>query len=173
MDDLLREIFTPTQVTKVNLCHLFLQVESLAKISNTTDHRILGRVWRGERPPSSSKFLWPHQACPHEASWQLWRRFLRLIYLGPSQYAANKRSTDLCLDTPLGAWIGQRHFETYGDGGHMSLQMEGGSTTIAMTNYTALTAALHAQGMLADLKERPFKSPTSQLIPSQLPCFSP
>jgi hypothetical protein len=112
MDDLIRETYPSSHVAKINLCRLFLQVESLAEICDATGQRILDCVWRGERPKSTSKFLWPRQARPHEASWQLWRRFLRFVYLAPSLQSATKRSTDLLLDTPLGGWIGQRHSET-------------------------------------------------------------
>jgi hypothetical protein len=59
MDDLLKNEFTPRETKKLNLCRLFLQVESLAEICTPTGDCLLAGVWQGERPCSSSKFIWP------------------------------------------------------------------------------------------------------------------
>jgi hypothetical protein len=110
MDDVLQNNFFPSSIRKINLCRLFLQVESLAEICNTTGNSILVSVWKGQRPASKSRSRWPGQARPHEPSWQLCRRrFVRLICLHPSRQTANARSTDLRLDHNLGPWIGSRH----------------------------------------------------------------
>jgi hypothetical protein len=89
MDDVLQNDFSPSSIRKINLCRPFLQVESLAEICNTTRNSILVSVWKGQRPASKSRSLWPRQARPHEPSWQLWRRFVRLVYLHPSRQTAN------------------------------------------------------------------------------------
>jgi hypothetical protein len=57
MDDLLCNIYTPSQVKKIYLCRLYLQVECLAEICNLTGTCILDAVWRGTRPLSHSLFL--------------------------------------------------------------------------------------------------------------------
>ena len=101
MDDLLLNEFTPSQVRKLNLCRLFLQVENLAEICNPTGTCLLDTVWRGDRPLSTSKFLWPRQARPHEASWQLWRRFLRIIYLHPTNNTSTKTAATSASPTLL------------------------------------------------------------------------
>jgi hypothetical protein len=111
MDDLIYSIFTPSQVKKINLCRLYLQVECLAKICNPTGTCILDAVWRGTRPLSHSLFLWPRQTRPHSASWQLWRRFIHLVYLHSSKQRSMVRSSDLRLAQRLGPWLGNRHLE--------------------------------------------------------------
>jgi hypothetical protein len=109
MDNVLQHDFSPSSIRMINLCWLFLQVESLAEICNTTGNSILVSVWKGQRPASKSRSLWPRQARPHEPSWQFWRRFVRLVHLHPWRRTANARSTDLRLDHNLGPWIGSRH----------------------------------------------------------------
>jgi hypothetical protein len=112
MDDLLKnDLFKTSAVKKIALCRLFLQVDSLAEICNPTGDCILPSVWKGERPVSKSRTLWPRQVRPHEASWRIWRRFLKFVYLHPDKQKANKRSDDLRLEQPLGPWIGDRHLE--------------------------------------------------------------
>ena len=111
MDDLLANEFKDGAVTKINLCRLYLQVESLAEICDPSGNCILDSAWKGDRPISKSKFLWPRQAKPHEPSWLLWRRFLRLAYLNHDKQTANSRSSDLRLEQPLGPWIGDRHLK--------------------------------------------------------------
>ena len=111
MDDLLCNDYKPSAVKKINLCRLFLQVESLAEICDPTGNCILDSVWQGERPYSKRKLLWPRQARPHEASGQIWRHFLRLAYLHPDKQTANSRSIDLRLEQSLGPWIGDMHFQ--------------------------------------------------------------
>jgi hypothetical protein len=76
MDDVLQNDFSPSSIRKIKLCRLFLQVEILAEICNTTGNSILVSVWKGQRPASKSRSLWLSQARPHEPSWQLWRRFV-------------------------------------------------------------------------------------------------
>jgi hypothetical protein len=109
VDDILANDFKPRLVTKLNYCRLYLQVERLSDICNTTGTCILPSVWKGERPQSQRVDLPTNQAKPHDKSWTLWRRFLKLVYLHPSKSTANSRSTDLRLDQPLGPWIGDRH----------------------------------------------------------------
>ena len=106
MDDLLSNEFKESAVQKINLCRLFLQVESLAEICDPPGNCILDSVWKGKRPHLKSKCIWPKQDRPHEPSWQIWRRFLKLAYLHPDKQNANSRRTDLRLEQPLGPWIG-------------------------------------------------------------------
>jgi hypothetical protein len=112
MDDVISNDFSTGAVKKLNLCQLFLQVELLSEICSPTGDCILDAVWHGERPLSKSKFLWPCQACPHEPSWRLWRRFLKLVYLSPSRQTVTSRSKDLRLEQALGSWIGTRRHLT-------------------------------------------------------------
>jgi hypothetical protein len=111
MDDVLSNDFRPRAVDKINLCRLHLQVESLAEICDPTGDCILDSVWKGDRPRSQCKFLWPRQSCPHVASWQLWCRCSRLACLHPDKQTANSRSTDLRLEQKLGPWTGERHLQ--------------------------------------------------------------
>jgi hypothetical protein len=111
MDDVLSNDFRPQAVDKINLCRLFLQVESFAKICKPAGDCIHNSVWKGNRPRLQSKFLWPCQSCPHEASWQPWCQCSQLVCLHPDKQKANSRSTDLRLEQTLGPWIAERHLQ--------------------------------------------------------------
>ena len=115
-DQALMETFMDTQqfsdrdMSRLNLCRIYLRVEFLSEICNPEGDNILPEVWQGRRPQeSSSDLLWPNQARPFEKSWALWRSAIKLAYLSPEVLRATATRTILPLNVPLGPWIGERH----------------------------------------------------------------
>ena len=66
--------FSDKDLSRLNLCCIYLRVEFLSEICNPEGDNILPEVWQGRRPQeSSSDLLWPNQARRFEKSWSLWR----------------------------------------------------------------------------------------------------
>ena len=94
--------FNDVDLVRINRCRLFLQVHMLSEICTEDGSRLLPCIWRGHRPSSSSKLLWPRQERPSTTSWRLWRRFLHTS-LRPSVYTVY--SNCLPISQPLGKWF--------------------------------------------------------------------
>jgi hypothetical protein len=102
-DQLIMQLATTTrmpakEIERINLCRLFLKVETIADITNTQGTRIQKQAWRGLSTESTSTLLWPRQERPGPLSWRAWRRLLRLI-----------TSKTRKLHIPLGAWTNTNH----------------------------------------------------------------
>jgi hypothetical protein len=101
---------TNSELTRLNLCCMHLQIEFLSEMCTPKGDCILPEVWKGIRPnESKSAMFWPRQARRFEKSWSLWREAIKLAYLGPEVLRAAKARTNLPLNVPLGPWIGERH----------------------------------------------------------------
>jgi hypothetical protein len=75
---------------------IFLQVECLSDITDTTGKHIL-KAWTrhdGAKPSRSTK-RWPKQADPGTEAWSIWKKYLTLAF--------TDEHLKLCL--PLGPWI--------------------------------------------------------------------
>ena len=59
----------------IQRCRLYLQVTTLADVSDITGTRIDKRVWVGKQH-RSSKLLWPRQGVLPQTVWNIWRKFL-------------------------------------------------------------------------------------------------
>jgi len=92
-------------LTKLNNCQLYLQVTTLAEITNHTGTKLLDtNITTKNRNPellteSSSLLQWPTQPSPGENVWKLWTRTLQTLYTKPGM------STQ--LKTSLGPWLPQ------------------------------------------------------------------
>ena len=61
------------ELKKVNRCHLFLQVTSLADITSGDGRSILEDAWKGDRVTFwPSYYSWPHQGKPSATDWVAW-----------------------------------------------------------------------------------------------------
>jgi hypothetical protein len=104
------QTIAPNRLYRINLCRLYLQVESLSEICNTIGTEILQEIWNGYRSPDSqTTLLWPNQSRPHEKSWAEWRTVIKDAFLAPNIIRANKARATLTLRRPLCPWIGRRH----------------------------------------------------------------
>ena len=83
-------------------CRLYLQVTTLAKITDHKGIKILEEVLHsGQRIPSlkqisQSLFQWPTQPNPGQSAWKLWTRTLQTLYTKPGMTTQLKQ--------PLGQW---------------------------------------------------------------------
>ena len=61
----------------IQQCRLYLQVATLADVSNAEGTRL--EKWAMTKTGRTSKITWPNQGIPSYAAWQEWRRFLRSL----------------------------------------------------------------------------------------------
>jgi len=86
----------------LNNCHLYLQVMTLAKISNHTSTKLLDKIfiWGQETPSlhniSKSLFQWPYQPNPGKPAWKLWTQTIQTLYTKPGMTTQLKQA--------LGQW---------------------------------------------------------------------
>jgi len=91
----------------LNNCRMYLQVTTLAEITNHNSTWLLEtRLQQGRTTPtlqmvSKSLLNWPHQPDPSKQAWLLWTRTIQTIYAKPS--------TSTKLKHPLGQW--QKHYQ--------------------------------------------------------------
>jgi hypothetical protein len=109
MNENLIRTFTKSQLEAINACRIFLQVTTLAEISNDVGTHILISATIGTcneqgiptiHLHSTSTILWPHQTRPPQKAWYLWKMFLK-------QYTTN--TPTMKLVTPLGPWLSICH----------------------------------------------------------------
>jgi hypothetical protein len=102
MDIANTSVYKRSQLESINACRLYLQVMTLAEITNDAGDRFLPQVLHNQLHPdgrpklhdtSKSLLTWPQQNRPSKSAWTLWKRFL-LQYNNESGY----------LTTPLGPW---------------------------------------------------------------------
>jgi len=92
------------QMEKLNVCRMYLQVTTLAEITDHMGTTLLPQVLvssmkttpKGLTNISKSLLKWPHINQPHSSCWQLWSRLIRTLYTG------SPTGTQLCQ--PLGDW---------------------------------------------------------------------
>ena len=89
--------FTPKTLKRLNACQIFLQVLTLADITDGSGSHILKCSLQGTRQiDRRSSYRWPQQVCPSPAEWNIWRKSLSLLFC--CTCTSNK------LRKPLGRW---------------------------------------------------------------------
>jgi hypothetical protein len=91
----------PAKIQTLNLCRLYLRVESLAEICDTDGTRVLPSAWNGRSLPSTSSLLWPRQGRP--LCWATWRQAIAELFLQDTT-AAHRKVATLFLRNRLGRW---------------------------------------------------------------------
>jgi hypothetical protein len=95
--------FKKSELECINACRIYLQVTTLAEITNDTGTHILPEAFYGasdktNQPKlwhwSQSILKWPYQQKPPKLAWRLWKQYLCCF--------TKENSTK--LQTPLGAW---------------------------------------------------------------------
>jgi len=105
MEDFADQNLPRHQLEKLNACRMYLQVTTLAEITDHTGTILLQQAFlaphatlpRGLTNISSSTLQWPTVATPSSACWQLWSATIRTLYTG----ARNGHR----LQQPLGPWL--------------------------------------------------------------------
>ena len=89
--------FTPKTLKRLNACRIFLQVLTLADITDGSGSHILKCSLQGTRHlDRRSSYRWPQQVCPSPAAWNIWHKSLLLLVC--CTCTSNK------LRNPLGRW---------------------------------------------------------------------
>ncbi len=105
MDDFCQQDFPRHKLEKLNACRMFLQVTTLAEITDHTGTEILPQIVT-HRPHSiptgltnisHSTLLWPHVSCPTPTCCRIWTTTICTLYTG---WAKGMR-----LSHPLGPWL--------------------------------------------------------------------
>ena len=76
------EAFTENELTHINRCRLYLQVTTMADITNGNGMCIRQGVMKGTMTKlNEAYYQWPRQTLPGVHSWRLWRKALKLCFL--------------------------------------------------------------------------------------------
>ncbi len=91
------QLFSNTQIRKINACRLYLQVTLVSDISTTCGRTVLTSYYQGNKQlrPNRPFHIYPRQNKPNSGTWALWRKALNAIFL---------REDKQSWKTPLGAW---------------------------------------------------------------------
>jgi len=100
---------TKPQLERINACRMYLQVMTLAKITDHMGTSLLPQVLHipkqmappGLRTISTSKLNWPNIHLPAPMSWKLWTKTICELFTGTP--------TGTKLNNPLGAWTPEYH----------------------------------------------------------------
>jgi hypothetical protein len=98
--------FSKSQLESINTCRLYLQVTTLAELSNENGTNILSYALKGTLDPntnqpqlwtySKSTLDWPYQERPPTKAWNIWKRFL---------LSFTTNTPELRLSQSLGPWL--------------------------------------------------------------------
>jgi len=97
MQDFLLANLSNTELTKLNNCRLYLQVTTLAEITDHTGTKLLDtNITSRHKTPdlknvSVSLLRWPTQPNPGNTAWTLWTRTLQKLYTKPGMATQLKR----------------------------------------------------------------------------------
>jgi len=105
MEDFNDQNFQRNQLERLNACRMYLQVTTLAEITDHTGTELLPQVLvqrshgypKGLGNISSSTLQWPHMHCPSPACWRFWTTTICSIYTGSAK--------GMRLHQPLGPWL--------------------------------------------------------------------
>ena len=97
MVSFVRASFHGNDLTRLNICRMFLHAITLADICTIDRTLITSDAWLGTRNPCSNSESWPRvqQQLP-PSSWDLWQRALRACFTNRSSRV---------LYNPLGCWL--------------------------------------------------------------------
>jgi len=104
MNDFVDQDFLTHKLVKLNACQMYLQVTTLAEITDHTGTEVLPQVLSTHESPcprgllniSSSTLQWPNVALPSPMCWHLWTSTIQMLY--------TRSHMGNCLQQPLGDW---------------------------------------------------------------------
>jgi hypothetical protein len=105
--------FSDSQLNQVNQCRCWLQVTTLAEITDIDGRELLNCALHGISDDnnlptlwiiSQSMLRWPHQQKPGLPAWRLWRKVLRSL-------SSHNNLNSTTLRTPLGQWYDSAHLQ--------------------------------------------------------------
>jgi len=107
MNDFADQNYPTHKLVKLNACRMYLQVTTLAEITDHTGAELLPQVLSTRTSPcpkgllniSSSTLQWPNVALPSNTCWRIWTSTICTLYSGSR--------TGTRLQHPLGAWTNE------------------------------------------------------------------
>jgi len=113
MDAITELQLTTTQLTQINACCMFLQVTTLAEITDHTGTVLLPQAFllpQTDQPTglaniSYSLLDWPAVHLPSKKCWALWTRIIRMLF--------TRAINGNCLNHLLGPWTEHFHLLRY------------------------------------------------------------
>ena len=102
MDKLLESTFTKEEISKVNMCRLFLETLTVTDTTTGCGGGIDTDSYNGNRSGHrKSKFRWPRQRKPPASSWRLWKLAVDTVW---SNFATHDESLGTWISDPQKAW---------------------------------------------------------------------
>ena len=101
--------FSNAEISRINLCRLYLQVFFLSDICSGNGKGIMNNYMLGlQSPIRTSKWVWPRQQRPTPKDWKLWNLAIKEVWVKSETHA---------LKAPLGQWYKSSHqtFKFYYD----------------------------------------------------------
>jgi len=105
MEDFCNQDFPRHKLEKLNACQMFLQVTTLAEITDHTGTEHLPQILmnrtnatpKGLTNISNSTLQWPQVMCPTPTCWQMWTTTVCTLYTGSTKGTR--------LSHPMGPWL--------------------------------------------------------------------
>jgi len=105
METFVDQKFSKIKLKQLNACRMYLQVTTLAEISDHTGTELLHQAFpsttqnrtTGLAAISMSTLKWPHVELPSPTCWRIWSTTVRTLYTGSR--------TGTRLQQPLGEWL--------------------------------------------------------------------
>jgi len=105
MEDFADQNFSKQKLEQLNACRMYLQVTTLAEVSDHTGTELIPQAFPMATPPgtkcmntiSTSTLQWPNIAPPMPPCWRTWSTMIRSLYTG------SRNGTR--LQQPLGHWL--------------------------------------------------------------------
>jgi hypothetical protein len=101
------------ELQQLNWCRLYLQVITVADITDASGHKILHHIWQGNKDiQPRAQYAWPNQGKPSRGSWIVWRAALaRTLGMTPHRPNHNCKLGDWTMDGQTWQWYYSPHDE--------------------------------------------------------------
>jgi Reverse transcriptase (RNA-dependent DNA polymerase) len=98
--------YSPQELQQLNWCRIYLQVITVADITDARGHRILHHIWQGNKETQPrAQYAWPNQGKPSRQSWIAWRAALaRTLGMTPTRPNYNCNLGDWTTEGQAWQW---------------------------------------------------------------------
>ena len=107
MSSFLTLTLSPKALRRLNACRLYLQVITLADITDGGGHLLMDHYLKGHKAPDRrSKFDWPIQMRPDSSTWKFWECCIRRLFTRDMRHKPYLRQL-------LRAWTSRKPHQTW------------------------------------------------------------